>query len=160
MRQLFDGLAYLHSHRILHRDLKPQNILIDHEGHIKLADFGLSRCFMIPVRAYTHEVVTLWYRAPELLLGSKLYGPAVDVWSLACIMSEIVSKTALFPGDSEIDQIYKVFKICGTPNEDTWPGCSTLPDFRKTFPVWQPQDLNSYVKFHSEEQKHFLMVNT
>lgn len=90
MRQLFDGIAYCHKHRVLHRDLKPQNLLIDNEGHIKLADFGLARAFGLPVRTYTHEVVTLWYRAPEILLGSKSYSTSVDVWSLGCIFAEMV----------------------------------------------------------------------
>ena len=90
MKQLLDGVSYLHSHRILHRDLKPQNLLLDTEGHIKLADFGLSRSFSLPTRVYTHEVITLWYRAPELLLGGKLYCTAIDLWSLGCIMIEMV----------------------------------------------------------------------
>ena len=76
---------------MLHRDLKPQNLLIDNKGCIKLADFGLARAFGIPMRAYTHEVITLWYRAPEILLGSKTYDMAVDVWSLGCIFAEMVS---------------------------------------------------------------------
>lgn len=90
MKQLLEGLAYLHAHTILHRDMKPQNLLVDKEGHIKLADFGLSRSFSVPARTYTHEVITLWYRAPELLLGTKLYCTAVDIWSLGCIMAEMV----------------------------------------------------------------------
>lgn len=90
MKQLLEGLAYCHIHRVLHRDLKPQNLLIDREGHIKLADFGLARAFTLPLRTYTHEVVTLWYRAPELLLGSRFYTMAIDVWSLGCIFAEMV----------------------------------------------------------------------
>ena len=92
LRQLLDGIAYCHDHRVLHRDLKPQNLLIDNRGCIKLADFGLARAFGVPMRAYTHEVITLWYRAPEILLGSKQYDMAVDVWSLGCIFAEMVSK--------------------------------------------------------------------
>lgn len=90
MKQLTEGLAYLHTQRILHRDIKPQNLLVDKEGHIKIADFGLSRCFSIPTKPYTHEVVTMWYRAPELLLGSKLYTNGIDIWSMGCVMAEMV----------------------------------------------------------------------
>lgn len=110
MYQLLSGLAFCHSRRVLHRDLKPQNLLIDKEGSLKLADFGLARAIGIPVRTYTHEVVTLWYRAPEILLGSKHYSTAVDVWSVGCIFAEMATKIPLFPGDSEIDEIYKIFR--------------------------------------------------
>ena len=95
MYQLLEGIAYCHAHRVLHRDLKPQNLLVDNCGHIKLADFGLARAFSLPVRTYTHEVVTLWYRAPEILLGAKSYSAAVDVWSLGCIFVEMVSRLTL-----------------------------------------------------------------
>lgn len=140
--QLLLGLHYCHAHRILHRDLKPQNLLIDAAGNLKLADFGLARAFGIPLRTYTHEVVTLWYRAPEVLLGSRHYSTAIDMWSVGCIMAEMVmSGQPLFPGDSEIDQIFKIFKILGTPNESTWPGVSQLPDFKSTFPQWGGVDL-------------------
>ncbi|KAF8325462.1 Pkinase-domain-containing protein [Cantharellus anzutake] len=144
--QLLLGLHYCHAHRILHRDLKPQNLLIDAEGNLKLADFGLARAFGIPLRTYTHEVVTLWYRAPEVLLGSRHYSTAIDMWSVGCIMAEMVmSGTPLFPGDSEIDQIFKIFKILGTPHESTWPGVSQLPDFKPTFPQWSGIDLGEAV---------------
>lgn len=94
MWQLLKGIEFCHAHRVLHRDLKPQNLLIDSHGHIKLADFGLARAFGIPVRAYTHEVVTLWYRAPEILLGSKQYACPVDMWSLGPIFAEMITRYA------------------------------------------------------------------
>lgn len=136
LRQLLEGVAYCHAARVLHRDLKPQNLLVDADGHIKLADFGLARAFGIPVRAYTHEVVTLWYRAPEILLGAKFYSTAVDVWSLACIFAEMASGRTLFPGDSEIDQLFRVFRALGTPGQRVWAGARRLPEYRAAFPRW------------------------
>lgn len=135
--QMLQGIAYCHSHRVLHRDLKPQNLLLDRQNNsLKLADFGLARAFGIPVRAYTHEVVTLWYRAPEILLGAKHYSTPVDVWSLGCIFAEMINMKPLFPGDSEIDELFKIFRVLGTPNEGTWPGVSQFADFKDTFPKW------------------------
>lgn len=139
LKQLLEGIAYCHAHRVLHRDLKPQNLLVDTAGHIKLADFGLARAFGIPVRAYTHEVITLWYRAPEILLGAKFYSTAVDVWSLACIYAEMAGGRTLFPGDSEIDQLFRVFRALGTPGDAVWPGARLLPDWRAAFPRWPPR---------------------
>jgi len=143
--QMVKGLCYCHSRRILHRDLKPQNLLIDRSGALKLADFGLARAFGVPVRTYTHEVVTLWYRAPEILMGSTQYSTPVDMWSVGCIFAEMVTKLPLFPGDSEIDQLFRIFRILGTPNETMWPGVSELPDYKSSFPFWKSQSLQSVV---------------
>lgn len=143
--QLISGVAFCHSHRVLHRDLKPQNLLIDRSGKLKLADFGLARAFGIPVRHYTHEVVTLWYRAPEILLGARKYSTPVDVWSIGCIFAEMVMRGPLFPGDSEIDQLYKIFHTLGTPNNDMWEGVSELPDFTNTFPNWPQKRIGETV---------------
>jgi len=140
-KQLMQGLTYCHQRRIVHRDLKPQNLLIDKKGSLKIADFGLARAFCVPVRQYTHEVVTLWYRAPEILLGSATYSIPVDIWSAGCIFAEMLSKKPLFPGDSEIDQLFKIFRQMGTPTEDIWHGCTSLPDFKPSFPKWKKQDL-------------------
>jgi len=134
--QLVKGIAHCHAHRVLHRDLKPQNLLIDKKGVLKLADFGLARAFGVPVRTYTHEVVTLWYRAPEILLGGKQYSTPVDIWSIGCIFAEMMTRVPLFPGDSEIDELFRIFRCLGTPNEEIWPGVSQYPDYKTTFPQW------------------------
>ena len=87
MFQIINGLNYCHSRRIIHRDLKPQNLLIDKAGNLKIADFGLARAFGIPIKTLTHEIETLWYRAPEVLLGQKQYSLGVDIWAVGCIFS-------------------------------------------------------------------------
>ncbi|KAJ5129615.1 uncharacterized protein N7515_005654 [Penicillium bovifimosum] len=140
MAQLVEGIRYCHSHRVLHRDLKPQNLLIDREGNLKLADFGLARAFGVPLRTYTHEVVTLWYRSPEILLGGRQYSTGVDMWSVGAIFAEMCTRKPLFPGDSEIDEIFKIFRVLGTPDEDVWPGVTSFPDYKSTFPRWKRPD--------------------
>jgi len=129
--QLLRGVHYCHQHLILHRDLKPQNLLINEEGELKLADFGLARAFGIPVRSYTHEVVTLWYRAPEVLMESTRYSTPLDIWSCGCIFAEMATGRALFPGSSDNDQLYKIFRILGTPTRDTWPSIIETPSFKR-----------------------------
>jgi len=129
----------------MHRDLKPQNLLVDRYGSLKIADFGLARAFMVPIRQYTHEVVTLWYRAPEILLGQKAYSPGVDMWSVGTIFAEMVTKRPLWPGDSEIDELYQIFRTLGTPTERTWPGVSSLRDFSEGFPKWPAKSLQKAV---------------
>jgi len=128
--QLLSGTAYLHKKKILHRDLKPQNLLITKNNTLKIADFGLARDYMIPVKNYTNEVVTLWYRAPDVLLGSKTYFTTVDVWSCGCIFAEMVTGKPLFAGLNENDQLKHIFKIMGTPNEDDWPELKQLSDWK------------------------------
>ncbi|XP_028745546.2 cyclin-dependent kinase 3 [Peromyscus leucopus] len=157
LSQLLQGLNFCHCHRVIHRDLKPQNLLINQFGAIKLADFGLARAFGVPLRTYTHEVVTLWYRAPEILLGSKFYSTAVDVWSIACIFAEMVTGKPLFPGDSEIDQLFRIFRTLGTPSEATWPGVSQLSDYKSSFPKWTRKGLEEIMPRLGPEGKDLLL---
>eukprot|EP00093_Oithona_nana_P007721 07721.XXX_53507_55065_1 [CDS] Oithona nana genome sequencing. len=146
--QILQAMLFCHQRRVLHRDLKPQNLLIDANGAIKLADFGLARAFGIPVRVYTHEVVTLWYRAPEILLGSTKYSCPVDIWSIGCIFAEMANKRPLFQGDSEIDQLFRIFRVLKTPTDEMWPGVSQLPDYKVHFPVWTSKCLDEQLDGH------------
>ncbi|KAI3452614.1 hypothetical protein Pfo_009278 [Paulownia fortunei] len=133
MLQLLGGVKYLHDNWVLHRDLKTSNLLLNNRGELKICDFGLARQYGSPLKPYTHLVVTLWYRAPELLLGAKQYSTAIDMWSLGCIMAELLSKEPLFNGKTEFDQLDKIFRILGTPNETIWPGFSKLPGVKVNF---------------------------
>ncbi|RZB96196.1 cyclin-dependent kinase G-2 isoform X1 [Glycine soja] len=133
MIQLLEGVKYLHDNWVLHRDLKTSNLLLNNRGELKICDFGLARQYGSPLKPYTHLVVTLWYRAPELLLGAKQYSTAIDMWSLGCIMAELLSKEPLFNGRTEFDQLDKIFRILGTPNETIWPGFSKLPGVKVNF---------------------------
>ncbi|KAL7553174.1 hypothetical protein ACHAWF_016419 [Thalassiosira exigua] len=136
--QLLMGVAYCHHHRVLHRDLKPPNLLINREGQLKLADFGLARAFGIPVRSYTHEVVTLWYRAPDVLLGSRRYSTPVDIWSVGCIFAEMANGRPLVAGTSEGDQLDRIFRLLGTPSVGEYPGIVELPDYHPNLPRYPP----------------------
>lgn len=138
--QLLTGVAYCHHHRVLHRDLKPPNLLINREGQLKLADFGLARAFGIPVRSYTHEVVTLWYRAPDILMASRKYSTPVDIWSVGCIFAEMSNGRPLFSGTSEADQLDKIFRLLGTVKE--YPGLDELPEYSKDLMPQYPPPRN------------------
>ncbi|XWS63823.1 hypothetical protein CRYUN_Cryun06bG0135100 [Craigia yunnanensis] len=133
MLQLLEGVMYLHDNWVLHRDLKTSNLLLNNLGELKICDFGLARQYGSPLKPYTHLVVTLWYRAPELLLGARQYSTAIDMWSLGCIMAELLSKEPLFNGKTEFDQLDKIFRTLGTPNETIWPGFSKLPGVKVNF---------------------------
>lgn len=135
-KQLISGLFFCHSRRVLHRDIKPQNILVNADYVVKIADFGLARAFTVPLRPLTNEVVTLWYRPPEVLFGDDFYSMGVDIWSSGCILAELLLGRAPFQGDSEIGQIHEIFKQLGTPDDDSWPGISENKIFRTTFPSW------------------------
>ena len=136
-QQLFEGLDYLHRKGVLHRDIKAANILISSSGQLKFADFGLAR-FYVKRRQldYTNRVITIWYRSPELLLGETQYGPAVDIWSAACVLVEIFTKHAIFPGDGgEISQLDRIYNVLGTPTLETWPDMKELAWFELLRPA-------------------------
>merc|ERR1712002_484797 len=139
MIQLLRAIHHLHDNWILHRDVKASNLLLSHNGVLKVGDFGLAREYGSPLRPYTPIVVTLWYRAPELLLGIKEYSTHIDVWSVGCILGELLMMEPLFPGKSEVDELNKIFKLLGTPSEKIWPGYKALPGVRSMkfvdFPV-------------------------
>ncbi|KAL8811869.1 MAG: hypothetical protein Q9223_001433 [Gallowayella weberi] len=141
MYQLFHGIAFCHENRVLHRDLKPQNLLINNKGQLKLADFGLARAFGIPVNTFSNEVVTLWYRAPDVLLGSRTYNTSIDIWSAGCIMAEMYTGRPLFPGTTNEDQLQKIFRLMGTPSERSWPGITSFPEYKPGWHVYATQDL-------------------
>lgn len=141
MFQLLLGIAFCHENRVLHRDLKPQNLLINSKGQLKLADFGLARAFGIPVNTFSNEVVTLWYRAPDVLLGSRQYNTSIDIWSAGCIMAEMYTGRPIFPGTTNEDQLLRIYRLMGSPSERTWPGISQLEHHKPTPQVYATQDL-------------------
>ncbi|XP_008532295.1 cyclin-dependent kinase 15 isoform X1 [Equus przewalskii] len=145
MFQLLRGLAHIHHQHVLHRDLKPQNLLISHLGELKLADFGLARAKSVPSQTYSSEVVTLWYRPPDALLGATEYSSELDIWGAGCIFIEMFQGQPLFPGVSNIlEQLEKIWEVLGVPTEDTWPGVSQLPNYNPDwFPLPEPQSLQN-----------------
>ncbi|XP_077459687.1 cyclin-dependent kinase 4 [Stigmatopora argus] len=141
MKQLMCGLAFLHSNRVIHRDLKPENILVTSQGQVKLADFGLARMYSCHM-ALTPVVVTLWYRPPEVLLQSS-YATPVDIWSAGCIFAEMFRRKPLFCGESEVDQLGKIFEVIGLPPEEDWPTGVTL--LRKHFAPSSARPITDFI---------------
>jgi cell division cycle 2-like protein len=129
--QLLKGVEYMHSNWVFHRDLKTSNLLLSNKGILKIGDFGLARKYGSPIRPYTQLVVTLWYRAPELLLGCEKYNYAIDMWSVGCIFAELFLRDALLQGQDELDQLNKIFRLLGTPTEETWNNWTQLPNAKK-----------------------------
>jgi len=123
------GLEFCHRNSILHRDLKPNNLLIAADGQLKIADFGLARDFADPGYKMTCQVITRWYRPPELLFGCRYYSTAVDMWSVGCIFAELMLRIPYLPGESDMDQLKTIFRALGTPTEEDWPGHTKLPDY-------------------------------
>ncbi|XP_029791444.1 cyclin-dependent kinase 18 isoform X1 [Suricata suricatta] len=157
MFQLLRGLAYCHRRKILHRDLKPQNLLISERGELKLADFGLARAKSVPTKTYSNEVVTLWYRPPDVLLGSTEYSTPIDMWGVGCIHYEMATGRPLFPGSTVKEELHLIFRLLGTPTEETWPGVLALSEFRAyNFPRYLPQPLISHAPRLDTEGIHLL----
>ncbi|XP_074335857.1 putative serine/threonine-protein kinase At1g54610 [Apium graveolens] len=129
MQQLLSGLQHIHEKGILHRDIKGSNLLIDKHGMLKIADFGLANSYL-PKRPLTSRVVTLWYRAPELLLGSTDYGVGIDLWSAGCLLAEMFMGRPIMPGRTEVEQLHRIFKLCGSPSEDYWKKIKPPTTFR------------------------------
>ena len=128
--QILLGLAETHKHMVLHRDIKPQNILINKKGQLKLADYGMARYISSYERGMTKNVVTNWYRSPELFFGASNYSFGVDIWSMGCIFAELIIKEPLFSGDGDIQVLTKIFSLLGTPNENNWPGATELVNYK------------------------------
>uniref|UniRef100_A0AAQ5ZTQ7 cyclin-dependent kinase n=1 Tax=Amphiprion ocellaris TaxID=80972 RepID=A0AAQ5ZTQ7_AMPOC len=140
--QILRGLSYCHKRKVLHRDLKPQNLLINERGELKLADFGLARAKSVPTKTYSNEVVTLWYRPPDVLLGSSEYSTQIDMWGVGCIFYEMAAGRPLFPGSTVEDELHLIFRLLGTPTEENWPGISAIEEFKSyNFPKYKPQPI-------------------
>ncbi|AFZ81353.1 protein kinase domain-containing protein [Theileria equi strain WA] len=139
LEQLLKGTNYMHQNWVMHRDLKTTNILYNNRGVLKICDFGMARKFGNPIKTYTQNVVTHWYRAPELFLGQKEYTEKTDMWSVGCIFAEIILSKPLFMGANDSDTLDKIFKLCGSPTEENWPGFSQLPAIKNN--IFQ---INSY----------------
>lgn len=129
LQMILKGIEACHRKWALHRDLKPSNILIGSDGNLKIADFGLARLHASPNARLTHQVITRWYRPPELLFAARSYGPSVDMWSIGCIFAELMLRFPYMPGDSDIDQLSRIFQARGTPSKDIWPDHDMLPAF-------------------------------
>jgi cyclin-dependent kinase 2 len=138
MIQILSALAFCHEKQIIHRDMKPENVLMDASRRtLKISDFSMARTF-ITNTPYTERCVTVWYRPPEIILGDSRYGPPVDMWSVGCILAEMITFAPVFRFNTEIECLLHMFRSLGTPDETSWPGVSTLPNFQ-AFPRWPPQ---------------------
>jgi cyclin-dependent kinase 7 len=129
MGMLSRAVWFCHENFVLHRDIKPNNLLIAADGEVKLADFGLARSFSDPYKPMTYNVITRWYRPPELLFGARHYSGAVDIWAVGLVFAELILRAPYIPGDTEVQQISLICQAIGTPTEDNWPGVSALDSY-------------------------------
>lgn len=149
--QLLAGTYYLHTHRVIHRDIKPDNLLINHDGYLKICDFGLSRFFTIPIQQYTENIVTLWYRPPEILLHNQIYEISADIWSVGCCLVEIATKTPLFPGDSILDQVHRIFSVFGSPTPEMCAFFKDIADGIVVIPTYPAKKFSDVVRIEDIE---------
>jgi cell division cycle 2-like protein len=153
LRQMLRGLCILHDNDVIHRDLKTSNILLNRKGVVKICDFGMARIFNPISKNLTQGVVTLWYRSPEMLLGQSDYSKSVDIWSLGCILAEIIFNEVLLPGRSELDQLSKIFFLMGTPTSDIWIDLHSLPAVQKIiFPIHLYNKLSKKFNFSKKSK--------
>jgi serine/threonine protein kinase len=146
MRQILSAVSFFHERRILHRDLKPDNILLDvAREQVKIADFGMARPFTSR-RSYTGRCVTAWYRPPEIILGDAQYGSAVDMWSVGCIFAEMINLCPVFRCNTEFECLILAFRFLGTPTEASWPGVSCFPHYLAAFPKWPAKSADSVIE--------------
>ena len=155
---ILQGLYYLHRHKIIHRDIKGANILISNNGAVKIADFGLAR--IMTRGGYTNRVVTLWYRAPELLLGMSEYDAKIDIWAVGCLFAELLCRGAvLFPGNnSDLDQLHRIYDYCGTPDETTWPAVTKLKYYTQFTPEHRPRRLRQLFDSRMRTASHGSLI--
>ncbi|CAJ0568977.1 unnamed protein product, partial [Mesorhabditis spiculigera] len=142
--QLLRGLAYCHARKVLHRDLKPQNLLVTARGELKLADFGLARAKSVPTKTYSNEVVTLWYRPPDVLLGSTDYSTHIDMWGVGCILYEMAKMRPLFTSVSRDEQLSFIFRTLGSPEPDRHPTICKSPDYGTFARQWTTSRCSPY----------------
>lgn len=139
------GVHHCHRNFILHRDLKPNNLLLSPEGQIKVADFGLARAVPSPHEVLTSNVVTRWYRAPELLFGAKHYTSAIDIWSVGIIFAELMLRIPYLPGQNDVEQMEVTFRALGTPTDKDWPEVSSFSTYNK-LQIYPPPSKNELRK--------------
>jgi serine/threonine protein kinase len=149
LRQAAEAIHQCHANGLMHRDVKAANMLVNRDAELRLADFGLMTTFDDPHVQHSHNVVTLWYRAPEILLGDALYGPAVDLWALGCLMVELFTKSSPFPGQNDSHQLELILRTCGTPSEDTYPGVKRTPGYQKLVSKWPVHNSTLLERFRS-----------